>query len=128
KTSVRKTIAQNWARLAGLAALCATAAQAQFVSTVVTNLSAPSAVTSDPTGNVYITESGGDCVVKFVPATGASLVLAGAPGTPGASDGYGPLAHFFDPVGIAYDSALNGLIVVDRGNNELRLVSLTGTV
>lgn len=129
KSFHRNFFARHWAKIVGMAAaLGAAAAQAQFVSTAFTNLYSPSSLATDPSGAVYITDSGASSIIKFIPSTGASSIFVGLNGSPGTNDGLGQLARFNNPVGILYVPALNGLVVVDQNNQDLRLVTLNGSV
>ena len=113
--------------LLGVAALLllASGAQAQFVSTVVSNgLFEPNSVATDAGKNAYITDASDDQILKFVPGTGALTLLAG--GSPGTNSGVGPLAEFNNPLGIV--AARGGLVVVDQGNHAIRFVSTNGVV
>src|SRR5439155_15174707 len=62
------------------------------------------------------------------PDTAVLTSLAGLRGTQGANDGTGIQARFFDPKGIVYVSARDGLVVADSGNHLIRLVTLSGGV
>src|ERR1039457_4934956 len=54
---------------------------AQYVSTAITNgLSEPYGVTTDPGGNVYITDAVNNRIVKFVPGATTLSTLAGVTG------------------------------------------------
>ncbi|HWD18502.1 MAG TPA: hypothetical protein VHB20_04430 [Verrucomicrobiae bacterium] len=113
----------------GLAALGASSVQGQFVSTAITNLHSPNGLAVDGSGNVYITESGSNRVIKYIPSSGVLSTLAGFPSSTGATNnGTGTAAHFNNPAGIAYVPARGGLVVADSGNNDLRLVTLNGVV
>ncbi len=110
--------------LVGAAALMllATGARAQFVSTVISsNLFEPNSVAIDASGNAYITDSSDDQIVKFVPGTGVVSTYAGLQGAPGSIGGNGIFARFNQPMGIV--AARGGLVVVDQGNQLIRLVS-----
>ncbi|HUJ60809.1 MAG TPA: hypothetical protein VLX92_20040 [Kofleriaceae bacterium] len=61
------------------------------------------------------------------PRTGAVTVLAGSFGVPGYADGVGGAARFTAPYGLVQRSD-GKLVVVDQGNNRLRVVGLDGTV
>jgi hypothetical protein len=118
---------------AGLVAMAILAArlQAQYVSTVISNsLDQPCGVTTDPGGNVYVTDANNNRIVKYVPGTSNVSTLAGNDGPLnfGTNNGTGSAARFFQPKGIVYVPALGGLVVVDQGNQQLRFVSLGGAV
>jgi hypothetical protein len=105
--------------------------QAQYVSTVISNgLYEPYGATTDPSGNVYVTDAVNNRIVKYVPGAGTVSTLAGLTGPEnyGTNNGTGSAARFFQPQGIVYVPALGGLVVVDQGNQLLRFVSLAGAV
>lgn len=118
---------------AGLVVMAILAArlQAQYVSTSISNsLYEPCGVTTDPGGNVYVTDAANNRIVKYIPGTNTVSTLAGKDGPSyfGTNNGTGSAARFFQPRGIVYVPALGGLIVVDQGNQQLRFVSLGGAV
>ncbi len=108
------------------AALCTGTVRAQYVGTLVTNLSSPAGVAVDSSNNVYITEPGNYTVAVYVPNAGTLTTLAGSPGNFGADPGTGPAATFFIPQGIVV--ARGGLVVVDQGSQLIRFVTYSGTV
>src|ERR1019366_1284514 len=117
--------------VAGLVAMTILAARlhAQYVSTAIsTGLNEPYGVTTDPGGNVYITDAVNNRIVKYVPGATTVSTLAGLTGPShfGTNNGVGAAAHFNEPQGIVY--ARGGLVVVDQGNQQLRFVSLAGAV
>ena len=86
----------------------------------------PEAVAVDQAGNVYVADTGNAALRKITPG-GAVSALAGTPGSLGSADGTGSNALFFQPVGIAINSATN-LYVADYFNNTIRTVTPNGTV
>ncbi|HTX58031.1 MAG TPA: SMP-30/gluconolactonase/LRE family protein [Verrucomicrobiae bacterium] len=89
---------------------------------------------SEPAGIVYDPGSGSFFVsepcanrIRQVDANGDAGTLAGS-GTAGHADGSGAGATFDYPRGIAYCEHEHTLYVADRDNNEIRAVSLQGTV
>jgi sugar lactone lactonase YvrE len=120
---------------AGLVAMTILAArlQAQYVSTAITNgLAGPSYATADANGNVYITDTGNNRIVEYVPGNGAVTTLAGGDGPEysGTNNGIGAAARFNQPQGIVYDANTNfgGLVVADQFNGLLRLIRITNGV
>ena len=87
---------------------------------------APSAVTVDDAGNVYVADTGNSTVRRITPA-GVVTTQAGTPGVFGSTDGVGGAALFRGPAGIASDSAGN-IFVEDGGNGTIRRVTPTGAV
>jgi hypothetical protein len=107
------------------ACCCAPQAQAQYVSTSVTNLIQPAGVAVDSDGNLYITDPGNYRLAKFVPTSGALSTLAGA-GFAGTNVGTGSGAAFVNPQAIV--AARGGLIVADEDSQLIRYVSFAGAV
>lgn len=83
----------------------------------------PTAVTSDPAGNLYVVDSGNNVIRRITPA-GIVSTLAGTPGVTGSTDATGASASFNRPTGIAYDSASGNLYVSDAGNYTIRQITL----
>jgi sugar lactone lactonase YvrE len=86
----------------------------------------PHEVAVDSTGSVYVTDTGNATIRKLTPA-GVVTTLAGGTGVTGSADGASSAARFFNPVGIAVDSA--GFVYVsDMSNNVIRKITPTGSV
>ena len=85
----------------------------------------PAAVTVDTSGNVIVSDDH-NCRIRKVSTNGTVSTLAGS-GTPGYADGHGTAAQFYNPVGVAVDSAGN-VLVADAFNNRLRMVTANGDV
>jgi sugar lactone lactonase YvrE len=86
----------------------------------------PFAVTVDSTGNVYVSDSANNAIRKIT-AHRVVTTLAGLPGYAGNADGSGTDARFWNPQGLAVDSAGN-IYVADTGNNLIRKVTPMGVV
>jgi sugar lactone lactonase YvrE len=111
------------------AALLAPPVSAQFVSTEISSgLFEPSAVATDASGNVYITDSSDNRIAMYVPSSGLLTTLAGTSGTQtaGTNNGIGSAARFSQPRGMV--AARGGLVVVDQVNQLIRYVSFAGVV
>lgn len=84
------------------------------------------AVAVDSVGNTYVADTGSSTIRKITPG-GVVTTLAGSSGVTGSTDGTGIVARFFNPAGIAIDSA--GMIYVsDSGNNTIRKIAAGGVV
>ncbi len=85
----------------------------------------PKGVAVDAVGNVYVADWGNNKIRKVSPA-GVVSTLAGT-GLKGVADGIGDSANFYNPIGVAVDTAGN-VYVADEVNNIIRKVSATGVV
>jgi sugar lactone lactonase YvrE len=84
----------------------------------------PAGVAADSAGNVYVADICNDTIRKITPA-GVVSTLAGTARQPGNADGVGAAAGFFNPTGIATDSAGN-VYVTD--NSAIRKITPAGIV
>ena len=80
----------------------------------------------DNAGNVYVTDGSYYTIRKITPA-GVVTTLAGTPGVAGSANGTGSAAQFYNPWGIAVDSAGN-LYVTDQYNQTIRKITSAGVV
>jgi len=83
-------------------------------------------VAVDRNGTVYVADTS-SCTVRKITPAGAVSTLAGLAGHPGSSDGLGGQARFWNPHGVAADSAGN-IYVADTGNNTIRKITAAGLV
>jgi len=92
----------------------------------------PLGIAVDSSGDVFVADYNNH-VIRRVTQVGVVTTIAGAPGSPGSTDGLGPVARFRNPIGLAVDSA-GALHVGDAENHTLRkvtppvLTTLAGTV
>jgi hypothetical protein len=103
-------------RLAGVGGADGTGSAARFYN--------PYSVAVDSAGNVYVADSSNDMIRKITPA-GVVTTLAG--GKMGSTDGIGNAARFYDPCGVAVDSAGN-VYSADSGNHTIRKITPFGVV
>ncbi len=87
---------------------------------------APSAVTRDAAGNLYVTDYLAFTVRQITPA-GKVTTLAGKAGSAGSTDGSGAAARFTNPLGIISDAAAD-LFVTDDNANTIRTITPAGKV
>ncbi|MBV8666508.1 MAG: DUF4214 domain-containing protein [Burkholderiaceae bacterium] len=86
----------------------------------------PAGLAIDSADNIYVADSGNNTIRTITPA-GQVATLAGTPGSVGSRDGMGPAALFYDPQGVALDSAGN-IYVTDSGNFIIRKITSAGLV
>jgi sugar lactone lactonase YvrE len=75
----------------------------------------------DLAGNVYVADSGNSTIRKIT-QDGVVTTLAGMARQPGSADGVGTAARFYQPTGVAADSAGN-VYVADFGNDTIRKIT-----
>jgi len=84
-------------------------------------------VAFDPdNGNMYVTDNENHLIRQIAPD--ATVTTLAGVGTRSSADGVGAAAGFSGPRGIAYCAKEKSLYVADRDNNEIRKVTLDGTV
>jgi sugar lactone lactonase YvrE len=96
------------------------------------SFSGPQAVTVDPSGNLFISDSNHNMVLRVNSVTGYITLFAGA-GSGGGTDGFGDggpatSAIFNNPTGLALDAS-NNLYIADTDHSLVRVVNATsGTI
>jgi serine/threonine protein kinase, bacterial len=85
----------------------------------------PTGVTLDPSGNIYVTDLGGNTIRKVTPG-GAVSTVAGS-GATGSANGPAGTATFSSPTGVAVDKSGN-LYIADASNNKIRKITPGGVV
>ena len=86
----------------------------------------PIGMATDSNGHIYVADSGNQKIRKITSA-GVVTTIAGLSSIPGSTDGVGTAARFFDPRGVATDSAKN-VYVADSLNYTIRRIAPTGVV
>lgn len=86
----------------------------------------PSGIAVDGNGTVFVADTGNNLIRRI--AFGSNVTtLAGTAGQSGSTNGFGPLARFSFPTGIALGAG-GILYVADASNHMIRRVSATGDV
>ena len=86
----------------------------------------PSGVAVDTAGNVFVADISNHTIRK-VTSAGIATTLAGVGGLNGSTDATGTAARFYNPRGVAVDSAGN-VFVADHYNDSIRKVTSAGVV
>jgi sugar lactone lactonase YvrE len=86
---------------------------------------APTGITVDSGGNVYVADSG-NFVIRKITSGGAVTTLAGTATISGSSGGIGTAASFMNPTGISTNGS--NLYVADQGSNNIRQIVISTKV
>ncbi|PWU16780.1 MAG: hypothetical protein C5B50_12815 [Verrucomicrobia bacterium] len=86
----------------------------------------PGGVAADGSGNLYVADTANQTIRKISPG-GVVTTLAGSPGAVGSLDGFGSLARFNQPMGLAVDTSGN-VYVADSANYTIRKITPAGLV
>ena len=86
----------------------------------------PQTVTVDSAGTVYVADTSNDTIRKITPG-GVVTTLAGFIGSLGSANGFGTVARFAYPFGVAIDSNGN-VYVADTTNHTIRKITASGIV
>jgi DNA-binding beta-propeller fold protein YncE len=89
-------------------------------------IDSPNGVAVDSAGNVYVADSDNHTIRKVTP-DGVVTTLAGRAGSHGSADGTRSAARFYQPSGVAVDSAGN-VFVADYQNGTIRKITPDGVV
>lgn len=92
---------------------------------VLARFSGTSGVAIDSAGNIYVADTSN--VIRKVTSAGVVSTLAGTAGMSGRADGIGAAARFYQPEGVAVDSA-GDVYVADTRNCTLRKITPAGVV
>lgn len=112
---------QQVTTLAGTAGLAGTTNGSAFSA----RFNSPGAVVSDALGNIYVADRLNNTIRKIT-INGQVSIWAGT-GLAGSTDGPGVSATFYEPSGLAIDTAGN-LYVADTRNYKIRKIDVTGNV
>ncbi len=86
----------------------------------------PTGVVVDNAGNLYVADSSNQTIRKIT-ISGTVTTVAGTAGLTGSADGIGSVARFYNPTGVAVDSA-GSLYVADSYNHTIRKITSGGVV
>jgi sugar lactone lactonase YvrE len=87
----------------------------------------PQGVAVDSAGNVYVADTG-NYTIRKITSAGAVTTLAGSAGSSGTNDASGTSARFYEPEGIAVNSAGTLVYVADTWNHTIRQITSAGMV
>src|ERR1035441_4089593 len=90
-------------------------------------LNQPQGVAVDANGIVYVADPG-NYTIRKIPPAGVVTTLAGSAGISGSTDATGGTARFYEPEGIAVNSAGTLIYVADTWNHTIRQVTSAGAV
>jgi len=88
------------------------------------SFNAPDGITVDNTGNIYVSDGGGNKIRRITPA--AVVTTVAGSGTAGHGSGVGTAATFSAPAGLDIDPTTGNIFVADAGSNEIRKIIGTG--
>jgi sugar lactone lactonase YvrE len=115
----------RWGAVSTLAGAAEVAGSADGAGAAASFLQ-PEGLATDSSGNVYVADTWNDLIRKITPA-GMVSTIAGSPRNDGSNDGSGAAARFFNPIGMAIDSA-GTLYVADAVNSTIRKITPAGMV
>jgi sugar lactone lactonase YvrE len=88
----------------------------------------PMGIAIDTNGILYVADHGNSTIREIIRLSSKWEVttIAGTAGSDGSDDGLGSAAQFYNPAGVAVDSAGN-VYVADYGNHTIRQLTFSGT-
>ena len=86
----------------------------------------PQGIAVDAAGTAYVADTV-NATIRKVTAGGVVTTLAGSAGNPGNANGTGAAARFYEPQGLAVDSA-GTVYVADTWNHTVRMITAAGVV
>src|ERR1039458_9481371 len=87
----------------------------------------PQGLAVDANGIVYVADTG-NYTIRKITSAGVVTTLAGSAGISGSTDATGGTARFYEPEGIAVNSAGTLIYVADTWNHTIRQVTSAGAV
>jgi DNA-binding beta-propeller fold protein YncE len=87
----------------------------------------PQGVAVDSAGNVYVADTG-NYTIRKITSAGVVTTLAGSAGNSGSTDATGSSARFYEPQGVAVNSAGTLIYVADTWNHTIRQITSAGVV
>jgi hypothetical protein len=87
----------------------------------------PAGIAADGSGNVYVSDQGGDGVIRMITSGGVVTTLAGHTEVNGYTDATGTSAEFQGPFGLSVDAS-GTVYVADQGNDMIRKITSGGVV
>lgn len=100
---------------------------AHTATNIVNSIGMPRGIVALKDGRLLLADYELHVIELLDPRSGALTVLAGTAGQAGYADGQGAVARFSAPVGVVQRTD-GSVVIADRDNNRLRVVTLDGAV